>query len=52
VSVRGAKAIIARITDGRFDEDESVHALYEASVTSADYQEGVAAFLSKRPPRF
>jgi enoyl-CoA hydratase/carnithine racemase len=52
VSVRGAKAIIARITDGRFDEDESVHALYEASVTSADYQEGVAAFLEKRPPRY
>jgi enoyl-CoA hydratase/carnithine racemase len=52
VSVRGAKTIIARITDGHHDEDESVHALYEASVTSADYAEGVAAFLAKRPPRF
>ncbi len=52
VSVRGSKAIIARITDGHFDEDDSVHALYELSVTSADYQEGVAAFLQKRPPRF
>lgn len=52
VSVHGSKAIIARITDGHFDEDESVHALYEASVTSADYAEGVAAFLQKRPPRF
>jgi len=37
ISVRGAKAIIARITEGRFDEDETVHALYEASVTSDDY---------------
>lgn len=52
VSVRGSKAIIARIIDGHLDEDESVHALYEASVTSADYAEGVAAFLAKRPPRF
>jgi len=52
VSVQGSKAIIARITDGHFHEDESVHALYDASVTSTDYQEGVAAFLEKRPPRF
>jgi enoyl-CoA hydratase/carnithine racemase len=52
VSVRGAKTIINRITDGHFDEDETVHALYEASVTSADYAEGVRAFMEKRPPRF
>jgi len=52
VSVRGAKTIIARITAGHFDEDESVHALYEDSVKSDDYAEGVRAFLEKRPPRF
>ncbi|TDV45445.1 enoyl-CoA hydratase/isomerase family protein [Actinophytocola oryzae] len=52
VSVLGAKFIIDRITEGRFDEDETVHALYERSVTSADYAEGVRAFLEKRPPRF
>ncbi|HEY0450770.1 enoyl-CoA hydratase/isomerase family protein [Actinophytocola sp.] len=52
VSVRGAKTIIGRITEGHFDEDETVHALYEASVTSDDYAEGVRAFLAKRPPRF
>lgn len=52
VSVRGAKAIVARITDGLFAEDETVHALYEESVTSADYAEGVAAFMAKRAPRF
>jgi enoyl-CoA hydratase/carnithine racemase len=52
LSVRGAKTIIKRITEGHFAEDDDVHALYEASVTSDDYEEGVRAFLEKRPPRF
>lgn len=52
VSVRGAKTIISRITEGHITEDETVRALYEASITSPDYAEGVQAFLEKRPPRF
>lgn len=52
VTIRGAKSIIARIADGRTQEDDEVHALYEHSVTSPDYAEGVAAFLEKRAPRF
>ena len=51
VSVHGAKTIIDRITEGA-GEDESFHALYESSVSSDDYAEGVRAFLEKRPPRF
>ncbi len=49
VSVHGAKTIITRITDGHHDEDESVHALYEASVTSADYAEGVRGVPGEAP---
>ena len=51
VSVRGAKRIIAKITEGDHEDDE-VRALYTESVQSADYAEGVAAFLAKRTPRF
>lgn len=51
VSVRGAKAIVGRIVEGEH-EDAAVHSLYDAAVHSADYVEGVAAFLEKRPPRF
>ncbi|MGQ0840769.1 enoyl-CoA hydratase/isomerase family protein [Actinokineospora sp.] len=52
VTVRGAKTIIARITAGQSTEDDEVRALYAHSVASADYAEGVTAFLEKRPPRF
>ncbi|MFD1050473.1 enoyl-CoA hydratase/isomerase family protein, partial [Kibdelosporangium lantanae] len=51
VSQRGAKEIITAITEGR-DEDESIRSLYDDAVHSADYAEGVRAFLEKRPPRF
>jgi enoyl-CoA hydratase/carnithine racemase len=51
VSLHGAKTIIGKIADGE-REDESVRALYDAAVHSADYAEGVAAFLGKRAPRF
>jgi enoyl-CoA hydratase/carnithine racemase len=52
VSVRGAKQIVGRITEGRYAEDEDVRALYDEAVLSAEYTEGVAAFLAKRQPRF
>jgi enoyl-CoA hydratase/carnithine racemase len=51
VSLRGAKTIIDKITDGEH-EDSAVRALYDDAVHSADYAEGVRAFLEKRPPRF
>lgn len=52
VSVRGAKQIIGRIGEGQTTEDDNVTALYDEAVLSADYEEGVTAFLAKRPPNF
>ncbi|MEX2290098.1 MAG: enoyl-CoA hydratase-related protein [Mycobacteriales bacterium] len=52
VSAIGGKALIARAAAGRLAEDDDVLALYRQSWTSAEYAEGVAAFLAKRAPDF
>lgn len=52
VSLRGGKQMITRAVEARLDEDADVLALYHQSWTSAEYAEGVAAFLAKRPPDF
>lgn len=52
VSLRGAKTIIGAIQDGQDTEDERITALYDTAHSSAEYAEGVAAFLDKRKPDF
>ena len=52
VSLRGAKSIVNRIVGGQYSEDSDVRDLYDEAVHSAEYAEGVAAFLEKRAPRF
>jgi enoyl-CoA hydratase/carnithine racemase len=52
VSLVGGKQMVARAVAGRLEEDEDVQALYARSWTSAEYAEGVQAFLAKRPPDF
>jgi enoyl-CoA hydratase/carnithine racemase len=52
VSLVGGKELIARAARGDVDEDDDVLALYARSWTSAEYAEGVAAFLAKRSPDF
>jgi enoyl-CoA hydratase/carnithine racemase len=52
VSLLGAKALIARASGGRREEDEDVREHYRASLHSPEYREGVDAFLAKRTPDF
>jgi enoyl-CoA hydratase/carnithine racemase len=52
VSLVGGKQLVARAAAGRLEEDDEVLALYQSSWTSAEYAEGVAAFLAKRAPDF
>jgi enoyl-CoA hydratase/carnithine racemase len=52
ISVTGGKTLIERVSSGRLDEDDEVRSLYARSLTSAEYAEGVAAFLAKRTPDF
>jgi enoyl-CoA hydratase/carnithine racemase len=44
--------MVARAAAGQLEEDAAVQAVYERSWTSAEYAEGVAAFLAKRAPDF
>lgn len=52
VSHTGSRDIVSRIERGLLDEDDAVRALYRASFKSAEYREGVAAFVQGRAPRF
>lgn len=52
VSLLGGKALLARAAAGQRDEDAQVREIYETSWASAEYAEGVAAFLGKRKPDF
>jgi enoyl-CoA hydratase/carnithine racemase len=51
-SVRAAKTIINRIVAGQYTDDEVTTHLRNSCFDTADYREGVRAFLEKRPPRF
>jgi enoyl-CoA hydratase/carnithine racemase len=51
-AVRVIKAVIRQILDGQVDDDEQTLHRFEAAFRSADFKEGMAAFLEKRPPRF
>jgi enoyl-CoA hydratase/carnithine racemase len=52
ISLSGSKVLVERAAQGERVEDESVRELYEESYRSAEYAEGVAAFLEKRAPDF
>ena len=52
VSLVGGKDMVARAARGALGEDDEVLAVYAGSWASAEYAEGVAAFLGKRAPNF
>lgn len=52
VSLRGAKALVAKAAAGQRAEDDEVRRHYHDSLHSPEYAEGVAAFLDKRAPDF
>jgi enoyl-CoA hydratase/carnithine racemase len=52
ISLTGGKVLVERAFAGRLEEDTEVQQLYAQSWSSAEYAEGVAAFLGKRRPDF
>lgn len=51
-SVASTKAMVRRILDGQADDDDDTLAQFAAAFEGEDFDEGVSAFLAKRPPRF
>ncbi len=51
-AIRSSKAILQRIATGQVDDDDVTRKLRHDAFDGADHEEGVRAFLDKRPPVF
>jgi len=52
LTMRAAKEALARLAAQRRKDDGEVAGLVADCYASADFREGVSAFLAKRPPKF
>ena len=52
LTIRATREAIRRIQEGRRPAPDAIDDLIEACYLSADFREGVAAFLARRAPRF
>jgi enoyl-CoA hydratase/carnithine racemase len=52
LTIRAAKGALSRLRVDRRGEGGEIAALVADCYASADFREGVSAFLAKRPPRF
>jgi enoyl-CoA hydratase/carnithine racemase len=51
-ALRGLKRMVEAVAAGAREETPELAALFDDSFAGADFREGYAAFLEKRPPRF
>lgn len=51
-ALRGLKRMVEAVAAGAHEETPELAALFDSSFDGADFREGYAAFLEKRPPRF
>lgn len=51
-SAQGTKAILRRMAEGQVHDDDATRAMFGDAFSGADFREGFAAFMERRPPRF
>jgi enoyl-CoA hydratase/carnithine racemase len=51
-STRTLKGFVRRVLDGQIAEDADTQAIFAAAFAGADFAEGAAAFVERRPPDF
>ncbi|MBU6165533.1 MAG: enoyl-CoA hydratase/isomerase family protein [Alphaproteobacteria bacterium] len=51
-SIRAMKGFVRRVLDGQVADDAETLAVFAAAFAGADFAEGTAAFLARRPPQF
>jgi enoyl-CoA hydratase/carnithine racemase len=51
-SARATKRILAKLADGCLHDDDESRSMFADAFSGADFREGFAAFIERRPPKF